>query len=235
VEGNSGTVSAVFTVSLSAAFDQTVSVGYATANGSALSGSDYLATSGTLIFAPGETSKMFTVPVKGDSVVEPDEAFNVNLTNASGATIADGQGAGTIVNDDVELPSLSVSDVSKKEGKSGTTTFSFVVTLSGPSSVPVTVQYATADGTATVAGRDYNAKSGTLTFQPGQTSKTVTVQVRGDRTSEGHETFFLNLAGSQGATIGDGQGLGTILNDDGGTLAAAINDLALSQSGRKRR
>jgi hypothetical protein len=155
-----------------------------------------------------------------------------------GATIADGQGAGTIVNDDVELPSLSVSDLSKKEGKSRTTAFSFVVTLSGPSSAPVTVQYATANGTATVGGRDYYAKSGTLTFQPGQTSKTVTVSVRGDRTREADETFFLNLANSQGATIGDGQGLGTILNDDGGSssaFAALVNDLALSQSRRKRR
>jgi hypothetical protein len=101
--------------------------------------------------------------------------------------------------------------------------------------VPVTVQYATADGTATVAGRDYYAKSGALTFQPGQTSKTVTVSVRGDRTREAHETFFLNLHNSQGATIEGGQGIGTIQNDDGGTLAAVINELATSQTRRKRR
>jgi hypothetical protein len=125
--------------------------------------------------------------------------------------------------------------VSKKEGHSGTAAFSFVVTLSAPSSVPVTVQFATANGTAKVSGSDYNAKSGTLTFLPGQTSKTVTVQVRGDRTREADETFFLNLANSQGATIGDGQGLGMIENDDGSTWAALINDLALSQASRKRR
>jgi hypothetical protein len=99
----------------------------------------------------------------------------------------------------------------------------------------VTVQYATADGTATAAGQDYVATSGTLTFQPGQTSKTVTVSVRGDRTQEADETFFLKLANSQGATIADGQGLGTIQNDDGGTLAAVIDELASSQARRKRR
>ena len=102
----------------------------------------------------------------------------------------------------------------------------------------MTVQYATADGTATVVGRDYNAKSGTLTFLPGQTSKMIAVSVRGDRTREADETFFLKLLSSQGATIDDGQGLGTIYNDDGGSAiawAALIDDLAMSQTSRKRR
>ncbi len=243
-EGNAATRAASFTVTLSAASSNAITVAYATADGTALAGSDYQAVSGTVTFAPGEMTKTVAVMVNGDASVEPDETFHIALTNADGATIADGQGVGTIVNDDVPLPNLTVSDVSKKEGRNGTTTFSFTVTLSAPSSVPVTVQYATADGTATVAGHDYFATSGSLTFQPGQTSKTITALVRGDRTLEADEAFFLNLANSQGAWIGDGQGLGMIENDDGGaggkrnssaaTVDAAISDWFYSSQKKRR-
>ena len=99
-EGNSGTTNAVFTVTLSAASTSTVTVDYATANGTATAGSDYTAGTGTLSFAAGTTSKTITVAVTGDTAVEPNETFVVNLTNAVGATIADAQGVGTITNDD---------------------------------------------------------------------------------------------------------------------------------------
>ena len=89
-----------------------------------------------------------------------------------------------------------------------------MVSLSAASAQTVTVGYATADGTAT-APADYSPASGTLTFSPGQTSKTIQVRVYGDRTAEADETFFVNLSNASGATIGDGQGVGTILNDDG--------------------
>jgi hypothetical protein len=209
-------------------------VDYAAASGTATSGSDYQPIGGTLTFAPGEMWKTVSVPVNGDVLIEPDETFVVNLSNPRGATIASGQGIGTIRNDDF-LPMLNIGDMFKSEGRSGTTAFTFTVRLSAPSSVPVTVQYATANGTAKVSGGDYYAKSGTLTFQPGQISKTITVLVRGDRSREADETFFVNLANAQGAQIGDGQGLGMIQNDDGGTLAAVINELALAQRGRRRR
>jgi hypothetical protein len=218
-EGNAGLVAATFNVSLSAPSSESVTVTYTTGDGDA-DGSDYLAASGTLTLAPGETSKSATVQVRGDTTFEPTESFVVYLGGATGATIADGQGFGTIINDDLPLPSLNIGDVFKSEGRSGTTEYRFTVYLSAPSSVPVTVQYATADDTAKVSGRDYYAKSGTLTFQPGQISKTITVLVRGDRTREADETFFLNLANSQGATIGDGQGLGMIENDDGVSTSA---------------
>jgi hypothetical protein len=234
-EGNAGSVTATFTVSLSAISGQPMTVNYVTANNTATAGSDYQGTSGTLTIPVGQTTATITVLITGDRLSEPNETFFVNLSSPTNATIADGQGVGSIVNDDVALPRLTVSDVTKKEGQKGTTAFSFVVTLSAPSSAPVTVQYATADGTATTAGQDYFATSGTLTFQPGQTSKTVTVSVRGDRTREADETFFLELPNSQGATIADGQGLGTIQNDDGGTLSAMINELASSQARRRRR
>ena len=165
-EGNSGTKLAQFVVSLSAGSPSTVTVGYATANGTATAGSDYVAKSGTLTFAPGTVQATFNVTINGDTTVEPDETFVVNLSSPAGALIADGQGVGTITNDDVTTPTLSISDVSVVEGNSGTTTARFVVSLSAASTSTVTVGYATANGTAT-AGSDYVAKSGTLTLPGG--------------------------------------------------------------------
>lgn len=98
-EGNSGTSNAVFTVSLSAAASLTVTVDYATSGGTATS-SNYIPNSGTLIFAPGETTKTITVSVIGDLLNEPDEIFNVNLSSPTNAVISDGQGIGTIIYDD---------------------------------------------------------------------------------------------------------------------------------------
>jgi Calx-beta domain len=227
-EGNSGTTNARFTVTLSMPSASAVTVAYATANGTATAGSDYTAKSGTLTFAAGTTSQTIDVPVIGDTTVEPNETFFVNLSNASGATIADGQGQGTIVNDDsAALPTLSVNDVSVAEGNVGGTSLAFSVTLSSASSSTVTVGYATADGTAT-AGSDYVAQSGTLTFAAGQTSKAVTITVNGDTTVEPDETFFLNLSNPSGATIADGQGQGTIRNDDVTPIlpAISINDVS---------
>jgi hypothetical protein len=214
-EGNAGTVNATFTVTLSAAYSQSVTVNYSTANGTATAGSDYVAKTGTLTFAPGETTKTITVAVLGDQMYEPNETFVVNLSGATNATITDGNGLGTIVNDDTYVaPSISISDVSKAEGRNGSTLFKFTVTLSAPSATPVTVNYSTANGTATALD-DYTAASGTLTFAPGETTKTITIKVKGDRKREGAETFFVNLFGvSSNATIFDAQGLGTILNDD---------------------
>ena len=111
------------------------------------------------------------------------------------------------------LPALRVDDVSKLEGKSGNNSFTFTVRLSAASSSGVSVNFATADGTA-VAGSDYTAASGTLVFNPGETARTVTVVVRGDRTREADETFSVNLSGASGATILDAQGTGIIQNDD---------------------
>src|SRR5207247_1734948 len=139
--------------------------------------------------------------------------FFVNLTLPTNATIADNQGQGTIVNDDTQ-PTIAISDVSANEGNAGPTPFVFTVTLSNASSQTVTVQYATADGTATVADTDYIAASGTVTFLPGQTSQPVTVIVNGDTKFEPNETFFVNLTLPTNATISDGQGQGTIVNDD---------------------
>jgi hypothetical protein len=215
-EGNSGTTSAAFTVTLSGPSLDTVTVNYAAADGTATTAdNDYRATSGTLTFSPGQTSKTVTVLVNGDRKVEPDETFFVNLSNPANASLADGQGRGTILNEDAAppTPSLSISDVSLTEGNGGTKNFVFTVTLSAASTQTVAVSYATANGTAT-AGSDYTAASGTLTFTPGQTSKTITVAVKGDKVKEPDETFFVNLSGAANATISKAQGVGAIVNDD---------------------
>ena len=210
-EGNSGTSAFTFTVTLSPASTGNVTVPYATANSSALAGSDYTATSGTLTFTPGQVSKTVVVNVTGDTGLEPNEAFVVNLGSASGATLFDGQGVGVILND--EGPVLRINDVTLSEGNAGTKNFVFTVTLLPASTGVVTVKYATANGTA-LAGSDYTATSGTLTFSAGQTSKPVTVSVLGNTVVEANETFVVNLSGAVGATLFDGQGVGMILNDD---------------------
>ena len=156
-EGNSGTVNATFTVSLSTASGQTVTVNYATADGTAVAPGDYTAGSGTLTFNPGATTQTLNVPVIGDTLNEPNETFFVNLSAPSNATILDGQGQGTITNDDA-LPSLSIGNVTVTEGNSGTVNATFTVSLSAASGQTVTVNYATADGTAVAPG-DYTARA----------------------------------------------------------------------------
>ncbi|MEQ8973778.1 MAG: glycoside hydrolase family 9 protein [Coleofasciculus sp. C1-SOL-03] len=361
-EGDSGTVAAEFVVNLSEASDQEVTVEYGTDNDTATAGSDYTAQSGTLTFAAGETSKIVSVPVIGDTTVESNETFRLNLSNPSNGTIADAQGVGTINNDDSSTPpantpirieaedyisffdkssgntggafrsddvdiqattdlgggfnvgwiqqgewltydvnipeagtydivarvasaqsgtrslkvsvggesetlsfggtggwqnwtdvtaqgvnlsagsqqlrldmlsnsfnvnyidivpstssptppTLSINDVSLTEGNSGTKNATFTVNLSEASTQSVSVNYATANDTAT-AGSDYTAESGTLTFAAGETSKTISVAVTGDTTVESDETFNVNLSNASNATIGDSQGVGTILNND---------------------
>jgi hypothetical protein len=211
-EGNSGTTVFTFTVTKTGATEQTVSVNYATADNTALQPGDYATASGTLTFLPADTTKTFAVNVVGDTLNETNETFYANLSGAVIATISDAQGVGTISNDDA-APTLSINDVTVAEGNSGTTVFTFTVTKSGSTTQTVTVNYATANGTAT-AGSDYTAASGTLTFLSGDTTKTITVNVSGDTTVEGNETFLVNLSNATVATISDSQGVGTITNDD---------------------
>jgi hypothetical protein len=213
LEGNAGTQNAAVMVSLSAPSSQTVTVNYSTAGGTALAGSDYQAVSGKLTFAPGQTGKTILVPVIGDRVGELDETFVVKIQSAKNATVANGRGTVTIGDDE---PRISIGDVSQLEGNSGTTLFSFTVSLSAIYDQAVTVNYATADGTATTANNDYLAAFGTLTFAPGETTKTITVEVVGNNTPEPDKTFYVNLSGtSTNALVARGQGVGTIMDDDG--------------------
>jgi uncharacterized repeat protein (TIGR01451 family) len=217
-EGNTGTVDATFTVTLSDESGQEVRVGYATANGTAATGTDFVSASGTAVFPPGTTSQTVSVQVKGDLLDEPAEGFFVRLSSPLHATIGDGEGEGRIEDDDEVL--IAVNDVRLAETDSGTTPATFTVTLSVPSVFPVTVQYATANGTA-LTPADYTAASGTLTFAPGTTSQTVAVSVVGELVKEPEETFFLRLSNPTNALLGRPEGVGTIVDNDGVLISVA--------------
>ena len=241
-EGNAGTVNFAFTVSLSAAAPAGgVTFDIATASGSATSGTDFVANSLTAQTIPaGSSTYAFNVQVNGDTANEPSETFFVNVTNVTGAIVGDGQGTGTIVNDD-PLPSFTINDVAVIEGNAGTSNAVFTVTLGAASGQTTSVNYATADGTATQPA-DYTNTAGTLTFTPGQTTQTISVPVIGETVPEANETFFVNLSGATNATIADNQGLGTITNDDvpvtvnpatvpGGAVAAAYSQTLTASGG----
>jgi cyanophycinase len=191
------------------------SVEYATADGMALAGSDFTLTSGTLVFQPGEREKTFSVPITDDALHEGSmaEYFSVALTNAQNAWIAPYDTAIVHLQDNDPQPTLSINDVTVDEA-AGTATFT--VGLSAVSGVWASVSYVTADGTATYMGTpsDYGHTSGTLSFSPGETQKTIAVPITGDTVFEPNETFFVRLSDATGATITDDEGLCTITNDD---------------------
>ena len=333
-EGNSGTRSANFIVSLSNPSSQTISVNYQTVDDEATTANnDYVATTGTITFTPGQTTKTLPITVNGDTVGEANEAFTVLLTNAVNATLLKNEGIGIIRNDDLpgvtvtaiytqatesgvpgifqlnrtgsitkslnvnyslsgtatngtdystlngvatfasgsstaiifvnptedtrfegnetaifnlltgtgytvgtsnsstitiadndSQPQISINDVILTEGNSGTKTANFAVTLSSPSNQTITVAYQTSNVSA-VAGTDYITQTGTITFNPGEISKTVGVIVNGDTSVENNETFKVNLSTPVNATIADGEGIATINNDDVPTLT--VNNLTV--------
>jgi chitinase len=186
-EGDSGITSFNFAIS--------GAVGSATctaSSGSATLGEDFSAPSATPFLLPGGTC---SVPVKGDTTLEQDETFTVTVTDGFGQS---GTATGTILNDDPPDVAVSSPRAGEADGKAG-----FAVTLSAPSTNPVTVPYSTKDGSAT-APADYAATSGTLTFAPGERSKVVEVPIVNDKLSEGDETFSLSAGAATGtATIVD--------------------------------
>ncbi len=212
-EGNAA-VTANFTVSLSAQSGRTVTVKYKTANGTATAPADYAARAlTTLTFAPGVISKNVSVTIAGDTKDEAAETFQLLLSSPVNATLADAAGVCTI-NDNDPAPSITIDNKTVTEPNTGTINPVFTVKLSAASGQTITVKYATGGGTAT-AGTDYTARAlTTLTFTPGQTSKSVTVQVKGDVADEPNETFFVNLSAATNASIADAQGLGTITDND---------------------
>jgi len=219
-EGNGGTTTATFTITRSGSTTGATSVTYATANGTAVAGSDYTAVAPTVVtFATGETSKSVTVTVTGDTLVEPNETLLLKLSSPVGDIISDDTGTGTIVDDDGTTTTgpttfLAVNDLSVTEGSSGTTPATFTVTRSGNTTGASSVTYATANGTAT-AGTDYTVAAPTvLSFAPGETSKAVTVAVTGDAVDEPDEAFLVKLSSPTGATISDDTGTATIVDDD---------------------
>ena len=223
-EGNSGTTPFIFTINLSHGYSLPVTVSYRTSDGTAtVADNDYVAVAGqTVTFDDGDTAdKTVDVTVNDDSIYEAAETVNLSL---SGTTInrplqngpdfvASGSSATlTITNDDAP-PTLSINDVTQNEGNAGTTDFTFTVTKTGATEVNATVSFATQNGSATAPG-DYQSNSGTLTFLPGDATKTFIVLVNGDTTEEPDEDFTVHLSAPTDATISDADGTGTIKNDD---------------------
>src|SRR5262249_26476083 len=215
VEGDAGRSGFRFAVSLDRTESHPVTVGFSTSNGTATAPGDYSSTSWRLTFLPGETAKTVTVQVHGDTRVESDEAFTVNLASVTGkATIADPQAVGTIRNDDVSAPPpppparISIADVRHLEGNSGRSRFRFTVSLDRTEATAVRVAFSTANRTARAPG-DYANTRGTISFAPGETSKTITVSVKGDKKKERNEKFSVDLANPVGnATLVRGHAVG---------------------------
>ena len=226
-ENDSGTSTFHFTVTLSEAVEGGLALDYSTTDGTATTADgDYIATSGTLNFAgnAGETQTL-DVTVHGDTTVESDEVFTVNLgaSPLATVTISDGSGQGTIQNDD--SASIAIDDVSQIETDFGSTTFQFAVTLTGDVAGGFTVGYSTSDGTADAS--DYTAATGTLTFAGNDGEvQTLDVTVLGDTILEADETFDVTLGTPSLATVllGRATGLGTIQNDDSASIA--IDDVS---------
>ncbi len=213
-EGDAGITPFVFTVTLSKTSQEQVTVQYSTTGLLADAGVDFEATSGTLTFAPGQTSMMLTVNIIGDQIFESNETFRVNISSPTGASIGTTAQTAVIANDDA-APTATINDVTMLEGDAGTKAFVFTVTLSQPSSQAGTLAYTTQNGTAT-AGNDYTATSGTLAFSAGQTVQMITVNVLGDKLVEGNETFSVVLSDGSFITIptnGDQIGTGTIQDE----------------------
>ena len=214
VEGDSGSVNLEFTVTLSPASYQPVTVDYAQTGGTATSGTDYTAlAAGMLSFAAGDTSKTITVSVTGDTMYEASETVVLTLSNATaGTTIATASGTGTITNDD---PGLSIDSPSVVEGDSGAVNLAFTVTLDPASTTQVTVNYVDAGGGTATSGTDYAAISGgTLTFSAGETRKTIAVSVTGDTADEADETVVIALSNASGASLVTARGTGTITDNE---------------------
>ena len=195
--------------------------GTATASSAAIGGADYYGRSGTLTFNPGGPRTHYVaVTTRDDSTDENNETFELQLSNATGATTGTAEAVTTIVDND-NAPKITIQDASTVEGNpttgSPTKTITFVVRLNRVSANAVTTNWATRNGsgsTRALAGSDYVAASGTITIPAGSTQTTVTVTIKKDRTREPAEHFFVGLTGLQNTSFGDGTGKGTITNDD---------------------
>jgi hypothetical protein len=225
-EGDENTTPLGFTVTLEKPSALPVAVNYSTLEGSANVGSDFAAiVDSQLTFAPGETEKTITVDVIGDKIVEAFETFSVVLSEPFNASVVNGTATGTILNDDTLL---RINDASALEGHAGIHALTFTITLSAPTALPVSVDFASADGTAT-AGADYTALTpGTLHFAPGETSKTIAVDVLGDTVVEPSKTLSIVLSQASNAVIDQATAVGTILDDDvtlHGKRSATFNDV----------
>jgi hypothetical protein len=226
-EGSGGRKDAILIVSLASPNGSTVTVDYATSAGSATSGVDFQATTGSLSFPAGTTTRSITVSIEADALDEDDERFYIALSNATNATVTTTQATATIEDDDPS-PSIAIDDVTLSEGTGGAKDAAFTLTLSAPSGRSVSVLASTADDTA-VAGSDYNVIGPTvITIAAGETRKTLTVPILSDSSYENTEKFVVNLTAPVNATIADAQGVATIRDDDPSIPVVSISSPAAS-------
>lgn len=208
---------ATITVVRLAGTNGAVTVHYATADGTAIAGSDYTATSGVLNFASGQTSQTFTVPILNDSLNEPIETLLLTLDSVTGGAVLSGQtNAALIITDDDPIY-LYAGDAAVTKPASGTTTMQIPVYLSQAAPRPISVSYATADITA-LAGADYLSVTGRLDFVPGVTNQLVPVTILADGLQEGSKSFMLTLSNPTNAIFGDSTAVGKIYDGTQGVL-----------------
>jgi hypothetical protein len=222
--GSEGDPTIDIPVELFGSVDHPVTVDYATSDGTALAGQDYEATTGTVTFAPGQTTRSVSVAVLADRKTESNEDFTLTLSNVNGGasaaqaaavsgppvTLVKPDATATILDND---PKVSLGNFRVREGNKGTGNANFTIKLSHASPVAVTVRFATADGSAR-ARSDYMPVKKTITFLPGQTKQLVPVAIRGDRRHEAKERFFAKLSRVQGGLLGDAKGIATIVDND---------------------
>ncbi len=200
----------VFAVEVTPLSEKTVKVQYRTADGTAAAGSDYTSKTGTLTIAPKTADGEFEVDLLTDALDEANETFTAELHTPSNATLADASATGTILDSNGD-PSLSVTNATAGESDGG---IEFTVTLSPVSAQTVTVDWATADGTA-AAGSDFaTSSSGALSFAPNETTKTFRVTLIADQVDEDAETFHVDLSNASNAGIAMARATGTITDDD---------------------
>ncbi|PYJ03502.1 MAG: hypothetical protein DME25_12075, partial [Verrucomicrobia bacterium] len=216
----------LFTVSRAGGTTGALTVNY-NLGGTASNGVDYVALAGSVTIPDGSVSATITVTPVDDSVVEPTETIIATLAPNSAYAIDSSANSATVSLLDNDLPSLSISNATVTEGNTSTANAVFRVSLSSPSPQTVTVDFATADGTA-IAGSDYIATNGLLSFAPGTTNQNVLVPVQGDLLNEANETFFVNLSNPTNAVISGGQAMVTINNDDP-LPSLSINDVTVTE------
>lgn len=215
VEGDAGTVNAVFTVSLEANGNP-VSVDFVTEDLTATAGEDYLATNGTLNFASNETQKTISVPIVGDTRDEDEETFRVLLSNAVNAAIPDPEGIGTISDGGDPQPAASFTAATSEIGEDGGT-LTLTVELDRASGLATSVDFSVTGGSATNGANnsaDFNLANGTLNFSPDQTSQTIQIPINNDSVVEGAETIELTLSNAVNSTVGDSGNHTVTINDN---------------------
>ena len=252
-EGDSGTTTLTFSARLTdangrtKAGTETITANYQVLSESgdtATAGTDYRAASGTLTFAPGQTSKTIDVSVRGDTEVEDDETLSVKWTGWTNVLLVRYAHTGTITNDDEESPRsddrpyLGVDSPSVQEGDSGTTTLTFTARLtdangriqSSSETITANYQVLSESGDTATAGTDYTPASGAVTFAPGEISRTIDVSVRGDTEAEGDETLTLKwVAPWTNVLLAGFSATGTITNDDTAAATLSIADASATE------